>query len=653
MILGLFLRSFKAYRSLYFIPVATSSENLFSMYVGENGVGKSAILEAFDTFFNQGKWNVHKQGKKEECFVAPVLMIPKALFDAKISNAKTKEIVGVISNYFWNSSESTTSNLTTEEFKAFFALKERLKAKYRQDNYLIILGSAYNEPNKAHFITFNAHLRAHISTLSTTAVTDQDLAEMVKCVKGLYSYVYLPVETKIEDILRLESRHMKELMNQDVLSKIDDVLSKKVVDHPSKPNGSKISAVGYINISLNNFIEEINTVIQAIDPAYSYQSEAGLKKNLTPADIRDKVLQSYFTLRGLKKEHKELSELSSGERRIAMIDIAYACLVQDGEKDKIVILAIDEPESSLHIRKCYAQFNRLENLAVEHGIQIITTTHWYGGIPTLESGYLHYIEGGNKPKVSSYSFNEVYEERGSLPDDILLKSYYELASSIISLGRLERRNIIICEGNDDKTYLNKHLAADKKYLIIPVGGCGNVIKLYKYLYVPLNEKVESKLLNSKILCLVDSDVEQLSIDINSQSKDKKLKIARVQINSRNEAQLCDLSGNGTYEPTCIEDCLNSKTFFDALCESVDELATPEAKNVLGKFEYNTSASNSRLKGEYSILKPKELVPVSEKELIYDFVNNRYFKYAISEKYVSKEVGADVPPIFLEIGKFFD
>ena len=652
MILGLFLRSFKAYRSLHFIPVASSNSSLFSMYVGENGVGKSAILEALDTFFNQGKWNVHKQGKKEECFVAPVLMIPKALFDSKIGNAKTREIVSMMSEYFWNSTEATTSNLTTEEFKRFFIFKEKLKANYKNDNYLLILGSKFNENNKAYFVTFNAHVREHVNTLSSTAVTESDLIDMIKCVRSLYSYVYLPVETKVEDVLRLESRHMKELMNQDVLSKIDAVLSKKVVDHPGKAKGNKISAVNYINISLNDFIDEINKVIQTIDPTYSYQSEAGLKKNLTPIDIRDKVLQSYFTLRGLKKEHKELSELSSGERRIAMIDIAYACLVQDGEKDKIVILAIDEPESSLHIRKCYAQFNRLESLAADYKIQVITTTHWYGGIPTLESGYLHYIEGGAKPKISSYSFTEVYEERGSLPEDILLKSYYELASSIISLGRVEQRNIIICEGNDDKAYLLRHLTGEKKYLIIPVGGCGNVIKLYKYLHVPLNEKTESKLINSKILCLIDSDVAQLSLDSSFSSKNSKLKIARVQINNKNEAQLCDLSGNGIYEPTAIEDCLHPEMLFKALEDSINEFADAATKDVFQKHEYDSLALNSRVRGEYSMLKPKELIPVGEKKLIYDFISNRYFKYCVSEKYAKNDVEVDIPPVFKEIIKFF-
>lgn len=298
------------------------------------------------------------------------------------------------------------------------------------------------------------------------------------------------------------------------------------------------------------------------------------------------------------------------------------------------------------------KINRLEKLATEFGVQVITTTHWYGGIPTLEAGYLHYIEGGTKPKISSFSFNYVYEERGALPDDILLKSYYELASSIISLGRLESRNIIICEGNDDKSYLNSHLIKDKKFLVIPVGGCGNVIKLYRYLHVPFSEKTESKLLISKILCLVDSDTEQLSIDISCSSKDNKLRIARVQLNSKNESRLCDLSENGTYEPTAIEDCLIPAILFDVLSEIIQELGDATTQAVLAKYEYNTTAVNSRIKGDYSILQPKVLVPVEEKELIYNFIKNRYFKYIISSNYVKKVIASISPPIFNEINSFF-
>ncbi|WP_419722663.1 AAA family ATPase [Sphingobacterium multivorum] len=57
MIIGLSLRHFKSYNNVNYIPITIHRQNKMSMFVGNNGVGKSSILEAFDTFFNGAYWN--------------------------------------------------------------------------------------------------------------------------------------------------------------------------------------------------------------------------------------------------------------------------------------------------------------------------------------------------------------------------------------------------------------------------------------------------------------------------------------------------------------------------------------------------------------------------------------------------------------------
>ena len=39
---------------------------------------------------------------------------------------------------------------------------------------------------------------------------------------------------------------------------------------------------------------------------------------------------------------------------------------------------------------------------------------------------------------------------------------------------------IICEGSDDKLYLETMLKEYKDFHIIPLGGCGNVIETYSF-----------------------------------------------------------------------------------------------------------------------------------------------------------------------------
>lgn len=50
MVVGLFLKNYKIYNNINFIPV--SNGETFCAYIGQNGAGKSSVLEAFDTFFN-------------------------------------------------------------------------------------------------------------------------------------------------------------------------------------------------------------------------------------------------------------------------------------------------------------------------------------------------------------------------------------------------------------------------------------------------------------------------------------------------------------------------------------------------------------------------------------------------------------------------
>ena len=45
-------------KNLNFIPLCNSVEEKLSIFIGDNGVGKSSILESLDTFFNGRNWNV-------------------------------------------------------------------------------------------------------------------------------------------------------------------------------------------------------------------------------------------------------------------------------------------------------------------------------------------------------------------------------------------------------------------------------------------------------------------------------------------------------------------------------------------------------------------------------------------------------------------
>lgn len=67
MIAGVFLRNYKTYQGINYVPI--TDEDKFCGLVGDNGIGKSSVLESLDTFFNGKPWNFNtvtkKSGKKK------------------------------------------------------------------------------------------------------------------------------------------------------------------------------------------------------------------------------------------------------------------------------------------------------------------------------------------------------------------------------------------------------------------------------------------------------------------------------------------------------------------------------------------------------------------------------------------------------------
>jgi hypothetical protein len=633
MIVGLFVRHYKIYQGLYFIPICNDYNNKYSVFIGDNGVGKSSVLEALNTFFNNEYWNKNKSGKKDEAFIAPIFLLKKDDLEQELSNTPdVLRFIEFLSDYFWNVLPDANANLSSDEFKRFFEFRNNLKEDYDSEKYfLFILGVEYENKSKVNFITFNRDLLEK----RPEELRNFEFNCLIDVVRNIYSYVYIPTQTSPSQILKIESKELQELMNTDILNKIDSILNQKNF----KDGKKAISVLDFLNYSLNEYMDSINEIIEDINDEYAFKVEGTYKKNLTSSDVRKKILEAYFSIRTLKKDKQEIEELSSGEQRIALIDIATAFLLSSDNTNKKIIFAIDEPENSLHISKAFNQFDRLENLSCKH--QIMITTHWYGSLPITNKGSLQYLEKMERidrikrVKIYSFDFNNYFENRRDFPQDLMIKSYFELTSSILSSMRADKTNWIICEGSDDKLYLKHYLKDIKNLKIFSIGGCGNVSKLYKYLYIPFSEKDESKYLESKILCIIDSDDELKTIELPNITANKRLKIVRIQTDRENRIEFKKLDGKGLYNPTEIEDCLEPKILFDALVKTIRESGSDEQINALEDFEFNENVNTSRVKGEIinTIFKPKKLEAIYNKIYIDKFIDDYRFKYLIAENYI--------------------
>ena len=633
MVCGVLLRNYKNYNNINFIPICNNDEYKFTAYIGNNGVGKSAVLESIDVFLNDRAWNITHGSKGTEAYICPMFLIAKDRIDKTDKNVTLLEN---ISDYLWKANPNINANFkSTPELKKWLDFKDNLKAKYRDTHYLILIGARYAASKDAYFATLDEDLKKYLKEKIRYEDSDEadkqlseQLSEFMQYIKNLYSYIYIPVEASPHELLQLQNHTMQKLLNKDLLDEIEKILNKASKGNPS--------IVNQINDSLNSFMEDVNNVINQVEKDYEFTNAQGYKKNLRAKDIREKILEAYFPLRALKANGLPVSQLSSGEQRKAIIDIAYSILVSNGEKktDRDIILGIDEPESSMHISNCFKHFQMLERLARVYSKQIVITTHWYGFLPVAQNGNLHYIENDRKGKrdISTFSLFNIMEEQRNFPDAIELKSMFDLATSIITYMRADKETSwIICEGSDDKLYLECILDGLEKINILPMGGCGNVIKLYRIIFSSLTDRNEEK--DGNVLFIIDTDKRQAPSAeiIKFSGKNANINLRRLQIES-GVPKLLDPNSKETYEQTEIEDCLLPQIYFQALKNVIYTSGQSEIWEIINDFEVKEQATNSMLRNDGTCLKAKSVEAMNEKQKIIDFAENDENKKSIAREY---------------------
>jgi hypothetical protein len=471
-------------------------------------------------------------------------------------------------------------------------------------------------------------------------------------VNSLYRYIYIPVETSITDFLKLEADGMQSLMNKNLKNEIESILVEKKFEVEGRgirrSSTRNISINKFINEKLKEYIESVEFSIQCIDESYHFNKEIR-STNVNPKDFVEVIINTFFTKRRLQKNGKEIAYLSAGERKKALIDIAYSFISQNTETEKEVIIAIDEPESSLHISMCYEQYNRIQQIANIFNKQVFVTTHWYGGLPVLSDGRLYHVlkNEDSLPEIENFNLENYFEARKHHPDDINLKSFYDLTSSLISSIRNSDDKWIIVEGLADKKYLEHYLPTENKYRILPVGGCSIVKKMYEYLYLPLSQDEENVSGSGKIYCLIDTDAKSISLSIPSATKNKMLIMRRLQLDD-GEIKLLKLEQGmmNVNTETELEETLNPEKFYNSFSSVIENYGTEcttscgteTIQTVFNFYEFDNQAKFSFIKGEETFLKPIEggrRVGNDMKELHIFFDKN---KDLICQEYVKQEVG---------------
>jgi ABC-type cobalamin/Fe3+-siderophores transport system ATPase subunit len=597
MIIGLFIRHYKCYHKLNFIPFVTPyKQPKLNLIIGNNGSGKSSILESLDFYFNKNQTNkfiLSKDEKRIDAFVSPVFLFNKDVVDkiwanhiGSIKKQEIEEIALAISDFLWSFKGAKSSKPQVEFEKTIQSLGEKVTQK---THFLLVDG--VNSDGELTLATLD-QLRTNLDDKFSHAVVKLFFLSL----RTVMKFVYIPVETSIQDYLRLESQGIEALMGTDVKSKIESIFQDTITK-----DGKDYSLIGYLNDTLNEFVKSTEDTIQTIEKDYSFSPDYGVKKNVTPKDLRERVVVEFFKNRQLKKGKTRIDDLSSGQRKKALVDIIYSLILSNkSESDRVIILAIDEPEASLHVNNCYEQFEKLQKIS-NHEVQTLITTHWFGAIPILENGTINHVfeVTDEPPSINTFDAANVYDNHDAHRiEDINFKSIYDLSSSLLSMLRYGDKDWIIVEGLSDKYYLECYFN-HSKVKILSIGGIDRLIDVVNFLSIPLGKRDEKKASKNKIIFLSDNDREYKKSD--SKASEKLLFKRYTFVDG--SVKLIDYSEPRHGEILRIEDVMDSETMWNSLRKLSDEI--PDLKTILDEFELESDFSISMFKGDYSFLKTKK------------------------------------------------
>ncbi|MBO7607153.1 MAG: AAA family ATPase [Paludibacteraceae bacterium] len=664
MILGIILRNFKIYKSISYIPI--SNGNRFCGLIGKNGIGKSSILEALDYYFNSNNKGFKKSNtgtpKSEECYVVPVFCISTKIVHDDF--AKHEDDILALSNSIWDvvndfGSYSTQINTNyTDLIQQFYdhiaAIKDVIS---REDYCLLPIGRDIDGNVSLGFFKDGVFINRLVddekapNAEQKQKILQEKYLEVFNSIIEYYQYVFIPKDIEPENLVRFETLELQTLLNTNLNSIISKYLTKQ--------NILEISS------GLKTFVDELSSKL----PNYKFKAPTSNQPNLKPDKIYNLIVQDFFSLRQLHKEGKNggkdlaLKELSSGEKQQAILTLIHSIVSEyRSNNTKNLIIAVDEPESSLHISACYEQFEKLYEIS-NICCQILISSHWYGFIPAIPNGTITnitYSDSRNKGHIFNiHKYREeikhqtrdyAQEYHSQLPIDISLKSSNDFIQSILmSVISNDSYNWLICEGSSDKIYLEAYLQdeiTNKRLRIVPVCTASEVKNTYNRLQVLFDELRQGSQLKGKVFLLTDTDTNPLEFNTQENLETHLLCRRIVNIDNNRNTVLVKINSGPKAPNTDIEDALNGIAFQKALLDLKNNGYETELKFISETEEAEDIPS-------YYALDLKQ----SQKTQLDTFFNgnNGNNKVLFANKYVEimKAGNYSVPNWILEIKNFFN
>lgn len=588
MIAGLIIRQFKTFKNQTYIPLLDNG-NLTGI-VGINGVGKSSIMESLDCLFNKKPWNLHVSARKSgsrdnSAYIVPIFIIEKSHVPPALQTA----FAGISDSVTDLTRTGKTINSSHRGlFDSYKLQMDFIRRNFLLADYFVIpIGINSNQEAHSSFFGIKDILKGIDSGIKIGSILDFFLEH--------YQYIYIPKDITPEQFSQIENEEVQKLMGLTLEGELSEIVPGKLVDS--------------INGKLNELLSSVSSKL--ID--YEYRTPNSRQQNLKKSDLHKLIIKAFFSIRILHKKFDPswlpINQLSTGEKAKSLLDVAERLITHDHDAFRNnLIIAVDEPEASLHISACFGQFERIESIA-KHCRQVIFATHWYGFLSTINSGTATII---SRPRTSSgrlkdaeitddlHKFDLVdlryfreqikqttQDSKGSMPHDIRLKGVNDLIQSIVSSVTLDSDwyNWLICEGSTEQLYF-KHFLSEhygvQNLKIVPVGGASEVKKIYQHLSIIFEDLKGS--IKGKVVMLSDTDDQLVEYPV---VKHPNLICNRfVSGMASSDVLLVNPASNPKSPSTCIEDILDVDVFMKVLQTSYskEEFHQDFVKNNYSPYE---------------------------------------------------------------------
>lgn len=430
------------------------SNNNLTMLIGNNGSGKSNILEAISSIFCE----IFVELKQSFAFNLVYEIKQKTIFIQKQSpRAKIKYFVNNIEN---EKITLVNNDLLPKKIISMYSGDEsRLWNNYYKKSYKMWLKNIHSgKPNDMIYIDKNYWNIALFSLMLSDNDEDKEYLKNELGISNFEKVIFKFDVSKIENSKDARLTEFIEKVNDNYCSQITMLLDESIIEDYKFYWSSK----EIFDILNNASMAKNNRLITSIEMFFSFNNEA---KNLT------------------------IEDLSEGQNKKLLLKSIFDFIAFEN-----TILLLDEPDAHLHEIAKNSLYDYLNEYSSEHYRQIIITTH---------SAMLTHLAKSESIKMLNCDNDIPYIENNTEVDMVakLTDNVWSKVEQNIFLNSL--RPLILTEGIIDLNYIKEASSLFEndyniKFDCLPFNGADNAKD-----FLQLIQKINKT--QRKIIVLFDRD----------------------------------------------------------------------------------------------------------------------------------------------------